>query len=696
MREFPVAYRRMKKKMFGALAALPVFAAAQEDPVVVTATRTARPSLEIPASVDRVYAEDIRQGRPQVNLSESLGAVPGILVQNRQNYAQDLQVQSRGFGARSTFGVRGIRLIADGIPASMPDGQGQAATFALGSAERIEVLRGPFSSMYGNASGGVISVDTEDGPREPTVWGDVSAGSFDTWRAAVRFGGQWGRVNGLGDLSRFETDGYREHSAATREQGNAKLKIGLQDRSSLTLVANALEQPDTQDPLGLTRAEYQADPTQATPNAIAFNTRKSISHQQLGATYNRAFADSRVQATVYGGQRTVQQFLAIPLATQAAPTNSGGVVDLDRTFSGLAVRYFHDLARNLRFSLGAEYEQMSEHRRGYVNNFGVQGALKRDEDDTVASTGLYAQAEWLFADRWTVHGGLRSSQVHFRSEDHFIVPGNPDDSGEKSYNATTPVLGLLFRPNERTTFYGTFGRGFETPTFAELANVNPPATGLNLGLEASRSRHFEAGVKAILPAGVRLNAAVFRIVTENEIVIDQSSGGRTTFRNAGHTDRDGVEIGAETLGAGPWRVRVAYTYLDAVFRESFNTVTGTPAVPVTVPPGSQLPGVPKSVLYGDLRFQKEQFYAGLEGLYKSRVPVNDQNSEFADAYTTLNFVFGLVQVGTRWSISEYVRADNLTDKNYVGSVVVNDANNRYYEPSPRRSYMLGVQAKLGF
>jgi len=686
----------MKKNFLWVLAVPPALAAAQEDPVVVTATRTARPSLEVPASVDRVYAEDIRQGRAQVNLSESLGAVPGILVQNRQNYAQDLQVQSRGFGARATFGVRGIRLLADGIPASMPDGQGQAATFALGSAERIEVLRGPFSSMYGNASGGVISVDTEDGPREPTVWGDVSAGSFDTWRAATKFGGQWGRVNGLGELSHFDTGGYRDHSAATRDQANAKLKIGLQDKSSLMLVANALEQPDTQDPLGLTRAEYRADPTQATPNALAFNTRKSISHQQVGATFDQGFTDSRLQATAYGGQRTVQQFLAIPLATQAAATHSGGVVDLDRGFSGLAVRYFSDLARNLRFSLGAEYEQMSEHRRGYVNNFGVQGALKRDEDDTVASTGLYVQAEWKLADRWTVHGGLRSSHVRFRTQDHFIVPGNPDDSGEKSYDATTPVLGLLFRPNERTTFYGTFGRGFETPTFAELANVNPPATGLNFGLEAGRSRHLEAGVKAILPAGLRVNAALFSIVTENEIVVDQSSGGRATFRNAGHTDRDGVEIGAETLSTGPWRVRVAYTYLDAVFRESFNTVTGTPAVPVTVPGGSQLPGVPKSVLYGDLRFQKEQFYAWLEGLYKARVPVNDQNSEFADAYTTLNFVVGLLQGSARWSVSEFMRVDNLTDKNYVGSVVVNDANNRYYEPSPRRNYTLGIQASFRF
>src|SRR5262245_43906238 len=380
----------MKKAVGGGLLLAVSAAFAQEDAVVITATRVPQPSLEVPASVDRLYADEIRDGRPQVNLSESLGRVPGIVVQNRQNYAQDLQISSRGFGARATFGVRGIRLVADGIPASMPDGQGQAATFDLGSAERIEVLRGPFASMYGNASGGVINVETQDGPAEPTVWSDLSAGSFGTWRGAAKLGGQWGRVNGLADVSHFETDGYRDHSAATREQFNVKLRIGLQEKSSVTLVASGLDQPDTQDPLGLTRADYQANPKQVTPNALLFNTRKSIEHAQLGATFSQGFTDSRLQATVYGGQRKVQQYLAIPLMPPSAATHSAAVVALDRTFGGLAVRYFPGLTGNLRLSVGAEYEQMVERRRGYINDFGLQGALKRDEDDTVSSAGLFA------------------------------------------------------------------------------------------------------------------------------------------------------------------------------------------------------------------------------------------------------------------------------------------------------------------
>src|SRR4051812_962267 len=221
---------------------------AQEDPVVVSATRVPQPTLEVPASIDRIYSEEIREGRPEVYLSESMGRVPGIVVQNRQNYAQDLQIQSRGFGARSTFGVRGIRLIADGIPATMPDGQGQAATFALGSAESIEVLRGPFSALYGNAAGGVILGQTMDGPQEPTAEGDVFFGSYGTARTGLKFGGQYGALNGIADYSHFETDGYREHSTAQRDHLNAKLKYASSPGGSLTLVANSLRQPDTQDP----------------------------------------------------------------------------------------------------------------------------------------------------------------------------------------------------------------------------------------------------------------------------------------------------------------------------------------------------------------------------------------------------------------------------------------------------------------
>jgi iron complex outermembrane receptor protein len=664
--------------------------AQQQGDVVVTATRVDQPSLGIPASIDRVYAEEIREGRPQVNLSESMGRVPGLVVSNRQNYAQDLQISSRGFGARATFGVRGIRLVSDGIPASMPDGQGQASTFDLGSAERIEVLRGPFSSLYGNAAGGVINVLTEDAPPVPTLDVGVYGGSYGTWRGALKFGGQWGALNAVGDVSRFDTEGYRDHSAALRDQLNAKGRIALGDASRLTLVATSLRQPDTQDPLGLTKAQVAQNPRQVVPQAIQFDTRKTIEHDQAGATFEHALnAQNRLQVSGWMGTRFVEQFLAFQGSTPA--TTSGGVVSLDREFGGGALRFFSDLAlagRPLRLSLGAEYERMAERRRGFENLNGVAGALRRDEDDTVSSTGAYAQAEWNFAERWSAHLGVRATEVSFESVDYYVAAGNPDDSGTKDYRATTPVAGLLYRLDPATSLYANFGRGFETPTFAELSYRNPPATGLNFALEAAKSRHVEVGAKLVRAGAWRGNAALLDIETENEIVTDQSSGGRTTFRNAGRTQRRGVELAAESLVAGPWEARAAYTYLDAVFADAFNLVAA----------GNRLPGVPKHQFYveGAWRHAPAGLRVAAEFLYRSDVAVNDVNSEYAPSFGVVNVVLGFEQRGSRWRLSEFLRIDNVGDRAYIGSVVVNDANGRFYEPAPQRSMLLGVQASLQF
>jgi iron complex outermembrane receptor protein len=659
----------MKKLTPALLAVLAVASAlAQEDAVVVTATRQPQPSLEVPASVDRIYGEEIRAGRPQVNLSESLGRVPGIVVQNRQNYAQDLQISSRGFGARATFGVRGIRLIADGIPATMPDGQGQASTFALGSAERIEVLRGPFSALYGNAAGGVIAIDTEDPPTDPVVEPSVFVGSYDTWKAALKFGGR----NALGEISRFDTGGYREHSAATRDQLNAKLRI-----EDLTIVANALRQPDSQDPGGLTRAQFEADPRQASPTAEPFNTRKTVNQDQAGLRFRHSLGGSRAfEATAYVGQREVRQFLGF---AGDFGLSSGGVVDLDRNYGGGAVRFSLNPTDLWRFSFGAEYERMDERRRGFVNDSGVAGALRRDEDDVVDSTDLFAQAEWRFAERWSAHGGLRTSRVEFRVSDYFIGGANPDDSGSRRYSATTPVAGLLFRLSQNTSFYGNLGRGFETPTFAELAHQNT-GSGLNFALQPARSRHAEIGAKAVVSKRARANIALFDIEVIDEIVVDVNAGGRTTFRNAGRTERRGLEVAGETLLAAPWHAELAFTRLDAVFEDS----------------GNLLPGVPRTQAYASLRYRRDAYYAQLEAVRRSRVAVNDANAQFADAYAVANFVAGLVQRGERWRVTEFVRIDNIADRNYAGSVIVNEGNSRFYEPAPGRNYLIGVQAALQF
>ena len=678
-------------------ALLPARAQSTQDTVTVTGTRVERPALEVPASVDRVTAEDIQEMRPGINLSESLGRVPGISVQNRQNYAQDLQISSRGFGARSTFGIRGLRLITDGIPASFPDGQGQVSHFDLGSAERIEILRGPFSVLYGNAAGGVINLTTER--PVPMLEGDLAWGSFNQRREALKFGADIGAGAGLVSASHFHTDGYRLHSVADREQMNAKFVLPQGTGTNLTLIANVFASPETQDPLGLSRAQMQADPRQVAATALQFNTRKTAAQNQLGAALSHEFAGWTLNASFYGGHRDVRQYLAIPLATQNGPTHSGGVVDLDRDYGGASMRLSRNatlLGKPFTLSLGGEYERMAERRKGFINNNGDIGSLKRDEDDYATSSGLYAQGEWRFAERWIALAGVRTNRIDFRTADYFTAPGNGDDSGQKRYSATTPVAGLLYRLAPNASLYANYGRGFETPTFAELA-YRSSGPGLNFGLQAAKSRHVEAGVKAIL-GRLRVNAALYDIATRDEIATDTNSGGRATFKNVGRTNRRGFELGADARLALGFEAAIAWTRMEAKFLETFRSVAGTPSVAVTVPAGAELPGVPRATFYGELRwrYQPAGFVAAIEHLHKSRIWVDDRNSQAADAWGVTNLAAGFTQLRGRWRFQEYLRADNITNRRYAGSVVVNDANLRFFEPAPGRNYMAGVQARLDF
>ena len=678
-------------------------AAAQEPPapavlpgVTVTATRVERESFDLPVSIDTVDARAIREDRPGVNLSEALNAVPGVVVQNRQNYAQDLQISSRGFGARSAFGVRGLRLIADGIPATMPDGQGQAASFNLDTAERIEVLRGPFASMYGNAAGGVIQIFTADGPPRPTLTGRLDAGSYDTSKYTTQFGTQIGPLNVNAVTSRFRTDGYRDHSAARRDQAHAKFKFNGGSAGTFTLVANALDQPETQDPLGLTRAQVAQNRRQATAVAYQFDTRKSITQSQVGLVHDlKLGARDTIQTRVYGGDRQVTQHLAIPVAVQLGATHSGGVVDLDRGFGGAGVRWTHgaELAgMPLDVHVGLDLERMAERRRGFINNQGITGALKRDEDDTVRSNDGYVQAEWHPTDRLLVIAGVRHSRVRFESRDFFIAPGNADDSGSVRYVRTSPSLGATYSVSPAINVYANIGKGFETPTFAELAYRPAGAPGLNFALRPAVSTAKEIGAKARVSETSRATVALFRVDVADEIVVDSSAGGRTIFKNASHTRRDGVELGWRGTYRKTWEAAVAYTYLKARFTEPF-TAGGT-----SVRAGSRLPGVPASTLYGELvwRHAASGFHAAAEVRRNGRVYVDDANSDSAAGYTVGNLRAGFEQRVKQWRLSEFVRVDNVTDRQYIGSVIVADGNGRFFEPAPGRNWLVGVSAQVVF
>ena len=673
------------------------------EPLVITATRVETPAFEVPASVSSVDASEIGDAHLQVNLAESLGGIPGLVVRDRENYAQDQQISIRGFGARTSFGVTGLRIYVDGIPATLPDGQGQITSIDLGSAQRIEILRGPASVLYGNSSGGVIQVFTASGEGQPRITTSLEGGSFGEIREGLKAEGAAGPLGFDIDGSHFQTSGYRDHSAAERDLVNAKITYALDPDSRLTVILNNVEQPRALDPLGATLAEYRANPRAVDPAALEFNSRKSISQTQGGLIYERRLDSAdRITLTAYEGQRDVEQFQAIPVATQKSPTSPGGVIVLARSYEGADARWSrHDELFGLPYTLvaGLAYDTLDEHRFGYNNylgsDLGVLGKLRRAADNDVGNFDQYVEGTVALADEWNASLGVRNSRVAFESVDNHVLAGHPSGSGDAVYNATLPTAALLFAPAADVRVYATASRGFETPTLDELAYRPNGSAGLNFSLQPARSDNYEVGVKSRgTPLG-DVTLAAFAINTVDEIITQTNTAGRSTYQNAGSTRREGVELGATQTYAGWWRTRLSYTYLDAYYQDAFLTCQSVPcAAPRTrVAAGDRLPGVARNTLYGELAWVPPLGWrAGLEARGLGQVYANDSNTARAVGYAIASAHVGYVTRLGKVPVTTFLRVDNLFDRRYVGSVIVDETSARYYEPGFGRSFTAGISA----
>ncbi|HBV7773764.1 TonB-dependent receptor PqqU [Klebsiella pneumoniae] len=685
---------------------LPLIAAAQaadEQTMVVTAAPTTVSELDTPAAVSVVNGDEMRQAAPRVNLSESLGAVPGLQVQNRQNYAQDLQLSIRGFGSRSTYGVRGLRIYVDGIPATMPDGQGQTSNIDIGSVDTIEVLRGPFSALYGNSSGGVINVTSQTGTQPPTVEASSYYGSFGTWHYGMKATGAVGDGSHAGDVdytvstNRFTTHGYRDHSGARKNLANARLGVRINDVSKLTLLLNSVD-IKANDAGGLTADEWRDNPRQS-PRGDQYNTRKNTRQTQAGLRYERQLsAQNDLSVMMYAGERETTQFQSIPRAPQLKPSHAGGVIDLTRHYQGIDTRLTHrgELLVPVTLTAGLDYENMSERRKGYENfvmvngapQYGEQGALRRNERNLMWNVDPYLQTQWQLTDKLSLDAGVRYSSVWFDSNDYYITPGNGDDSGDASYHKWLPAGSLKYALTDAWNVYLSAGRGFETPTINELSYRSDNQSGLNFGLKPSTNDTVEIGSKTRIGNGL-FTAALFQTNTDNEIVVDSSSGGRTSYKNAGKTRRQGMELGLDQQFGESWRLKAAWTWLDATYRTNVCDDASCN--------GNRIPGIARNMGYASFGYQPEQgWYAGSDIRYMSDIMANDENTAKAPSWTVVGLTTGYKWSYGRMDMDLFGRIDNLFDREYVGSVIVNESNGRYYEPAPGRNYGIGLNLAWRF
>jgi len=664
--------------------------------VVVSASRSEQRSFDAPAAVQSVGRDTIQGAGPQVNLSESLNRVPGLTILDRQNYAQDLQLSIRGFGARSAFGIRGIRLLIDGIPATTPDGQGQGSSVSLPSTERIEVLRGPMALLYGNSSGGVIQAFTKAAPKEAEVGYQYYTGSYGLRRADYQIGDTIGKVGILADYSTMHIDGYRDNSTTERNQFNAKLNLDLQDDFKVNLVFNQFDMPLAQDPLGLTRTQLNRDPSIAGGTALSNKSRKVVLQNQLGSSATYApDKDHSVTARAYYGTRDNTQYQA---------TSPSAWIGLNRAYFGVGMQYN---ARStvadvpVEWAAGYEFDRSREYRQGGSTSNGVKsGPITRSEDNQAENSDLFAQGTALVSERVSLAAGLRSSTVRFSSDDYYISASDKDGSGTVTYQATTPVLGLTFHATDALNLYANYGKGFETPTLAEVAyQVSPTNTvvGLfNTTLNASSSQHYEVGAKWTPSESSRIDLALYQIDTSDEVVVLKSAGS-TAYKNAPGTSRTGWELSGSTQLTPHLAATASASVIDAHYSQAFKSGT------TDIASGKQLPGIPQTSLFSELAWTSEPATAGrtpnglrlgLEVVQAGRIYANDTNSESADGHTVYN-----VSVSQRWAVrkgalSAYARVNNVTDERYVGSVIVNQVAQQYYEPGLPQNWTLGMSLTL--
>ena len=643
------------------------------DEIVVTATRMETAIRDVARSISVVDKDRIQLGTQQLGLDEALAGVPGLYMQNRYNFAQDLRISLRGFGARSSFGIRGIKVLVDGIPETLPDGQAGVDSIDLGSTQSIEVLRGPASSLYGNASGGVIAISSELGSDTPYVEGRLAAGDYGYSQAQLKSAGKIGESDYLLNLGHTELEGYRDHSDARGSVLNSKLRMPLGDSDRLTFSLNLTDQPKADDPGGINAAQAASAPSSARDQNVLFDSGESLEQQRFGAVYERSRP---------AGNLTLRNYYAWREFGNRLPFVNGGSVDLDRFFWGLGAQYgFGNLPEALSLTVGVDVERQDDDRKRFDNNQGSLGAMVFDQNEQVDSNGVYLQGQYDLTDQWAVLAGLRYDEISYDVTDRYLDDG--DDSGTLDFDELSPSLAVNYRLDSGVLFV-SYSSAFETPTTTELAN--PDASGgFNPSLSPQLADNFELGYK-YSAGNLYYELAWFTIDLEDELIPFELEAfpGRTFYANAGSSSRDGIEAALSWATDTGLRVDASYTWSDFKF-DNFVNDGGTDFS------GKQLPGLPEHFAYLGLSYASDSGFSGtLETIYSGSLYANNANTASVSSYTVTNMRFAYEFQSGQWIIRPYAGVNNFFNESYNSNIRINAFGGRYFEPAPERNFYAGV------
>ena len=677
------------------LVAIPALAqdttATRLEPVVIEVSRGARrPLLDLPFSATVQTPDSLRPGQRHLALDETLLLIPGLTVSNRNNPSQDPRISIRGFGARSAFGVRGIRVLRDGIPLTLPDGQTPVDYLDLESVGRVEVMRGSTSSLYGNAGGGVIDLRTgAPAPFPITATARVSRGAFGSQRWVAKAEGESDGFGYQGNVARTESEGYRDYSRQRMNNGFGRLSYD-NEGNSLGVEWLGVNTPLAENPGALTRAQFETDPRMADPLSITKKARKAVTQSQFGITARHYTSAAELEGSAYAGTRHLDNPLTF------------GIVDLGRRIAGGNVRATIPISlfgADNRITLGSEVQLQNDLRLNFTNCNNVpplttptatcpditqeRGSVTLDQREKVSSIGSYLRDEIQLGDIFAFTAGARADAVRFRVEDMLITASNPDDSGERLLHAVSPMAGILAHLSDSHSAYVNVSTAFETPTATELGNQPSGAGGINRDLKPQRSLTYEVGLKGVSEVGLQYSTAFFATSVHDELIPFDvpASPGRRFYRNAGRTSRRGVELGLN-YDLSILRFGAAYTYANYRFVDF--------AVGPAQYAGNKIPGIPAQVLQASATLRTPVASLVTEANFADKMFVDDPNSESAPGYGIVNarLVSAALWRGSGAEIT--VGAQNLFDRKYISSVSVNAAGGKFYEPGTQRAFFVGL------
>lgn len=672
-------------------------------PIRVEVARTSTTLDRLPWAVGAQGPRDLRRAQPTIGIDEALANIPGVVVSNRYNAAVDQRVSIRGAGSRANFGLRGVKVLLDGIPQSLPDGQSQLTNVDLATIGRVEVLRGSASSLYGNGSGGVLAFTTDlDAPDPVNLRLRTLAGAAGLAKHQVRLAARAGATVGLVSASRTTTDGFRQHSASDARQLVLALDRTLGAGRTLELRGGTSETPVAFNPGALTLAEWAANPDSAAAANVRRGARRAVAQRHISARLRGGGDDGGWSVAVYRQSRSVDNPLATAPPAPAGLTN-GTYSTIDRRVLG--ARF--DGARRLpgrwapRLAAGLDVQRGRDARRNWRSTDGARAlpsdTLLLDQRETVTSVGPFLHLEVTPAAPFTLSAGLRHDRIGFAVDDRFAADGD-DDSGARTMAATSGHLGAVWRRGAAAAPYVNLSTAFETPTTTELNARIDGAGGFNPVLGPQRVATVEVGVRGRLggPLGRRraqYDIAWFDATARDAIVQFLESGGRAYFANAGGTRSRGVEAGLVLVPRPGLELRGAWTRAEYRFVDYTVPSAARPAPARDTLDGHRLAGVPRSTVRLGARLTRGAFALDADHTLQSALWADDRN-----AIRVPGWGRGQLQVRGSWAgallghpVEPFVAVQNALDQRYVGAVTVNGAFGRVLEPAPRRTWYAGLE-----